>query len=57
MKQIFIFLSWAFFTFASHYCAKKFLKSKENVFGSAYYLTLLQMAFGSLVLLVDIKQV
>ena len=42
------FLSWALFTFTSHFCAKIFLAESGYLFEDVIILTIIQMFFGSL---------
>ena len=51
MKKIFIILTWAGFTFASHYYAKIFLSGSSHCSIDALILTSVQMLLASLVLI------
>ena len=51
IKKISTFLSWAVFTFLSHYSAKQFLSSSEHLTDNVILLTSLQMAAGSVLYL------
>ena len=51
IKKISTFLSWAVFTFLSHYSAKQFLSSSEYLTDNVILLTSLQMAAGSVLYL------
>ena len=48
-KQISTFLSWAVFTFVSHFFAKIFLSNTAHVLENVVLLTALQMATGSVI--------
>ena len=50
MKKIFIILTWAGFTFASHYYAKIFLSGSSHFSIDALILTSVQMLLASQVL-------
>ena len=51
LKKISTFLSWAVFTFFSHYSAKLFLSNTDYLTENVIILTSLQMACGSLIFL------
>jgi len=50
-KKITVFLSWAVFTFLSHYYAKIFLSNTQHLIENVIILTGLQMACGSIIYL------
>ena len=51
MKKLFIILTWAGFTFASHYFAKIFLSGSSHFSIDALILTSVQMLLASQVLI------
>ena len=57
IKKFFIIISWAAFTFASHYYAKIFLAGSENFLSDVITLTSVQMFVASLLIIIGNKEV
>ena len=57
IKKFFIIISWAAFTFASHYYAKIFLAGSANFLADVITLTSVQMFVASLLIIIGNKEV